>query len=283
VTAPVGGRARAAGVTATDTLRLVTTAVGTVSGNLTLTSNAIESPTRSIAVSGTVLRHAVASLDSLTTLTATTLDLGTHASGGFTPATVRVHDRGYDALQARLNVSAANLTGGAGRFTLTGVTPQLVAGTAAAYTVAFDDAGATAESTYTATLAFTTADEPLPGATAAAPLTVTLQARVQAGTTDAGPMRPTATVLRAPSPNPLVSESMLRFELATRGAVRLDVYDAAGRRVAGLLDAPLEPGRYSVRWNGRGENGAPLGAGLYFARLTGPEGRTASTRIVIVR
>lgn len=283
VTAPSGSRTRAAGATSADTIALVTASALHVSGNLTLTSNAIESPTRTIAVSGTVLRHAVASLDSLVPVTATTIDLGTHASGGFTPATVRVHDRGHDALQARLLIGGATLTGGAGRFALTGVTPQLVAGTAATYSVAFDDAGATPDSTYDATLTFTTADEPLPGATSAATLSVTLQARVQAGTTDAGAQRPRATALRAPSPNPLVAESMIRFDLAERGAVRLDVYDAAGRRVAGLLDAPLEPGRYSVRWNGRGESGTPLGAGLYFARLTGPTGQTSSTRIVIVR
>lgn len=283
ILAPSGSRTRAAGVTSSDTIALVTTSAGEVAGNLTLTSNAIESPTRTIAVTGRVLRHAVASLDSLTTLTTTTLDLGTHASGGFTPATVRVHDRGYDAQQARLAVTGASVTGGAGRFAVAGATPQLAGSTAAAYTVSFDDAGATADSLYTATLAFTTADETLPGARAAAALTVALQARVQAGTTDAGPQRPTTTVLRAPSPNPLVAESMIRFDLATRGAVRLEVYDAAGRRVAGLLDAPLEPGRYSVRWNGRGEAGTPLGAGLYFARLTAPDGRTSSTRIVIVR
>lgn len=283
ITAPSGARTRAAGVTATDTIALGTANAGVVSGNLTLSSNAIESPTRTIAVSGTVLRHAVASLDSLATTLAGTLDLGTQPAGGFAAATVRVHDRGHDALQARLSVNSATITGGASRFAVSGATPQLAGPAAAAYSVTFDDAGATADSTYNATLTFTTADEALPGATSAATLTVALRARVQAGVTDAGPQRPTATVLRAPSPNPLVAESMIRFDLATRGDVRLDVYDAAGRRVAGLLHAPLEPGRYSVRWNGRGESGTPLGAGLYFARLVSPEGRTSSTRVVIVR
>ena len=84
-------------------------------------------------------------------------------------------------------------------------------------------------------------------------------------------------------PNPLASESVLNFELAQGGDTRLDVYDAAGRRVASLLHSGLDPGRYSVRWNGHADNGSPPGAGLYFARLTAPGVRPHAVRLALAR
>jgi hypothetical protein len=52
----------------------------------------------------------------------------------------------------------------------------LVAGVSQAWALHFDDSGAVPDSTYTATLTFTNADEPLPGATAQASLVVALRA-----------------------------------------------------------------------------------------------------------
>ena len=249
-----------------------------------LASNSADNPNLNIALSGTVLRHASSSLDSLAELSSSTLDFGTHAAGLFTPLDVRVHNRGYDALQARLNVTAASISGGDGHFAVTGATPQLLAGTGATFEVTFDDIGATADSTYDATLTFTSGDEALPGAIGAGALTVALSAqRSGGGTTGVGSQHPTVTLLRAPVPNPLASESVLSFELAQGGDTRLEVYDAAGRRVASLLHSALEPGRYSVRWNGRGDNGSTLGAGLYFARLSAPGVRSHAVRLAIVR
>lgn len=282
--APGGPRSVAAGNTSLDDIGIDTSAPGVRSGTVTLTSASSDHTVLGVSVSGTVLRHAAASLDSSGALTASSADFGTHDAGAFGPLEVRTHNLGYDALQARLRISAAGITGGDGHFAVAGSTPQLLAGTGATFTVTFDDAGTTADSTYTAELALTTADEPLPGATAAATLSVALQARRSAGaTTDAGPQRPLATLLRAPVPNPLQNESVLRFELAQGGDARLEVYDAAGRRVATLLHSSLEPGRYSVRWDGRGEGGATLGAGLYFARLSTPGVTPHAVRLAIVR
>ena len=282
-TAPAGAQTVAAGANRADAIALATGVAGNFAGNLSLTSNAIESPSRTIAVSGTVLAHADPSLDSLASVTSSTIDFGTQPSGSFTPALVRVHDRGWSTLRAGLRITSAAITGGAGRFSLTGATPPLVTGTAAGYTVAFDGTGATTDSTYTATLSFATADEALPGATAAATLSVALQARVQASTTDAGPPRPRITALLAPTPNPLATGTTLRFDLAQAGDTRLDIFDASGRRVASLLHATLEPGRFTVAWNGHRDGGTPLGAGLYFARLLGPDGHAHTARLAIVR
>jgi hypothetical protein len=281
--APAGPQTAAAGSSNLHTIRLDTTTPGVKSGSLEVGSNSFENPNRSVSLSGTVLRHAVSSLDSMSVVTAGELDFGTHESGEFSPLEVRVHNQGHDALQAQLRISAASITGGDGRFALSGSTPQQLGGIGATFGVTYDPAGATADSAYTATLTFTSADEPLPGAQPATPLSVSLSARLQSAAVGVEPRLPTATLLRAPAPNPLAAESVLRFDLAQAGETRLEVFDAAGRRVASLLEAPLEPGRYSIRWNGRGEGGEPMGAGLYFIRLSSARMKPQSVRIAIVR
>jgi hypothetical protein len=283
ILAPVGTHTAGAGITNLDAISLDTSVPGAYSGDLQLVTNSVDAPNPSIIASGTVLRHASASLDSGSVQTAGAIDFGTHDAGGFSAQDVRVHNQGYDALQARLNVTNASITGGGGHFSVTGTTPQLLAGTGESFSVSFDDAAATADSTYTATLTFTSGDEALPGAAAAASLSVSLSARLGAGTTAVGDPLPKATVLMAPTPNPLSHSSLLRFALATGGETSLDIYDAAGRRVASLVHADLVPGNYSVRWDGRTDGGEPLGAGLYFARLLAPGVHPHAARLAIVR
>jgi hypothetical protein len=284
ILAPIGTLTAAAGVTNLDAISLDTSAPGVFSGGLQLASNSVDAPNVNITVSGTVLRHAVASLDSGSVQAAGSLDFGTHDAGQFAAQDVRVHNEGYDASQARLNLTGASITGGDGHFSVAGTTPQLLSGIGASFSVSFDDAATTADSTYTATLTFTGGDEALPGAAAATPLAVSLSARRNAGTTGVDDHRlPTVTVLMAPSPNPLSNSSLLRFALAKGGDTRLEIYDAAGRRVASLVHATLEPGNYSVTWDGRADGGDPLGAGLYFARLIAPGVTPHAARLAIVR
>jgi len=283
--APAGPQAVVAGGSQSDAIGLDTAAPGAKAGSLVLTSNSADAPVANLALSGTVLRHAVPSLDSATVVPAAVLDFGTHAEGDFSPLEVRVHDQGFDALQARLVVSSATVTGGAGRFSVNGTVPSTLGGVGATYEVLFDAVGATADSVYTATLTFGCGDEALPGAQAAGPLTVALSAQRQGGGSVGvdGGVLPSATRLLAPSPNPLAGETNLRFDLARAGQARLEVYDAAGRRVAALLDAALAPGRYSLTWSGRGDGGEPLGAGLYFVRLVAPGAGAHTARLAIVR
>jgi hypothetical protein len=260
-----------------------TTAPGEKSGDLSILSDAVDDPTTLVPLSGTVLDHAQASLDSLVALASDTLDFGEHAAGEFAPLLAAVHDRDYQALRARLAVNTAAIAGGDGRFSIDGFSPTLVAGTAARWSVSFDAGGATTDSAYTATLTFTSHDEALPGAAAQPDLVLELLARVAGGATAVEPGAPALTRLYPPMPNPLTSGSTLRFDLARATDARLEIFDLSGRRVARLADQDFTPGRYSLRWDGRGESGAALGSGLYFVRLT-PRGAAAQTaRLAIVR
>ena len=279
-TAPAGNFKAASGAAGNPhSIGLVTTTVGVKTGTLVVNANDPDTLAKSVQLSGRVLAHAAASLDSLVALTAGSLDLGEHPAGGFSDGAVRVHNLGWNALQARLAVSGATITGGGGRFSIPGgFAGALLSGTGVAIPVHFDAAGATTDSTWTATLNVTSADEALPGAIAASPLTVSLQARVSAAGVGDG-----AATLRflPPRPNPARAAAEMAFELPRDQAVDLAVYDLGGRRVQTLASGILGAGHHSVRWNAHSADGRKAEAGLYFVRFQSA-GFTQVSRLVLL-
>jgi hypothetical protein len=80
---------------------------------------------------------------------------------------------------------------------------------------------------------------------------------------------PREFALLAARPNP--SQDTVEFGLALpeAGAVRAEVFDAAGRSVARLAnDATLAPGLHSIPWDGRDGSGAQVAGGVYFVRVS---------------
>jgi hypothetical protein len=285
-TAPGGTLSRAAQASADDVIGLDTTTPNNYSGSISITSNALDNPNRSIDVSGTVLRHAVPSLDSLVATLADTLDFGVQDSANFVPLEFRVHDMGFDALQAQLLLLSGTITGGDGHFSLVGgFSPLQIGGEGHSYEVAFDPTGATPDSAYEATLTITSSDEALPGATPRPDLVVTLRAQKNAGsgTTAVQEAPPTVTRLIAPYPNPLRGASTMRYDIARAGEVKLEVFDVTGRRTATLASGPEQPGRYAIHWSGRTDDGGLAHAGLYFVRLIAPGVHPQTARLAIVR
>lgn len=78
---------------------------------------------------------------------------------------------------------------------------------------------------------------------------------------------PSQTSLAVIHPNPFMHRTSISYQLATRGRVSLKVYDAAGRLVSPLAEGTMEPGYYSVNWDGRDDNGRKVPAGVYFVRM----------------
>lgn len=90
-------------------------------------------------------------------------------------------------------------------------------------------------------------------------------------------------VLYQNRPNPFNPRTTIRFTLPVDGRVSLDVYDAAGRRVAGLMnDELMTSGAHTAEWNGMDDAGHGVASGVYFVRLT-QAGVSAETRVVLVR
>ena len=82
-----------------------------------------------------------------------------------------------------------------------------------------------------------------------------------------GPLTGGAGLLQGSHPNPFNPSTWIHFELPAVAGVKVDVVDLRGRVVRRLLDETRDAGQHSVAWNGRDDAGAPLGAGLYLARL----------------
>ena len=281
-TAPVGPLSVLAGNTNFHSIGMNTASTGVKTGTLAISTDAPDSLTKNVLLSGRVLGHASPSLDSVVAVSNRTLDLGNVETGGFRDSTVAVYNRGYTSLQARLSVNSGAISGGDGRFSIVGgFTPALVSGAGQRYTVHFDDSGATKDSTYDATLTFASSDEPLPGAISLPVLTVHVSARPKQGTVDVPSSRVSALRFYAPRPNPLSRETRLAFDLPQSAPVTLEVFDLNGRRVAGLV-AGVEPaGHRETRWSATDAHGSRLPAGLYIVRFATP-GLTESRRLVLL-
>jgi hypothetical protein len=84
------------------------------------------------------------------------------------------------------------------------------------------------------------------------------------------------------APNPFNPETAIRFSVAGRGPVQIDIFSVAGRRVRTLVDKVYEPGLYTVRWDGTDDLGRPLASGAYFYRFRA-EGTTDSKKLILLR
>ncbi|HSH00583.1 MAG TPA: FlgD immunoglobulin-like domain containing protein, partial [candidate division Zixibacteria bacterium] len=68
-------------------------------------------------------------------------------------------------------------------------------------------------------------------------------------------------------PNPFNPSTTIRFALAAPAAVRLDVFDALGRKVTTLAHGTYGAGSHTVTWDGENSSGETVASGVYFYRL----------------
>jgi hypothetical protein len=92
------------------------------------------------------------------------------------------------------------------------------------------------------------------------------------GVADQGPQAsvPARARVYPARPNPFNPATKLTFDVPGQGArpVTVGVYDVSGRLVRELLNGAVDPGQYTLPWDGRGANRQVLAAGVYFFRVT---------------
>lgn len=93
---------------------------------------------------------------------------------------------------------------------------------------------------------------------------------------------PAALAFAPPSPNPAQGAVRFAFALPAAAHARLEVVDAQGRIAGVVLEGDLAAGAQSAVWDGRGRDGRPVAAGLYFAVLRAGAA-SAVRRVAIVR
>jgi hypothetical protein len=63
-------------------------------------------------------------------------------------------------------------------------------------------------------------------------------------------------------PNPFNPSTTIRFDIPVRSAVRVDIYNILGQKVATVVDRELRAGRHEIEFDGSG-----FASGIYFYRL----------------
>ncbi len=92
--------------------------------------------------------------------------------------------------------------------------------------------------------------------------------------------RPRALQLFANRPNPFIGATSIHYDLFSASSVKVVLYDAQGRVIRRLVDAPLQgAGSYSLSWDGRDDAGRAVAGGIYFYRVDAG-GTTATNRMV---
>lgn len=103
-----------------------------------------------------------------------------------------------------------------------------------------------------------------------------------AGEAEVGAPRPQPRVyaLYPNQPNPFNPATVLPYDLAEAGPVRLEVYDALGQWVCTLVSGYQKAGAHRASWDGRDGQGRQVGSGAYLVRLRA--GDFAQTRKVLL-
>jgi hypothetical protein len=91
-----------------------------------------------------------------------------------------------------------------------------------------------------------------------------------------------ALAFAAPNPNPARDRAMFSFTLPGEATVRIEIFDAAGRRMRALAPGVMSAGLHRIEWDLRDRDGRPVRPGMFCARLDTPAGERTQ-RVAVVR
>ncbi|MBT4497088.1 MAG: T9SS type A sorting domain-containing protein, partial [Gemmatimonadetes bacterium] len=92
---------------------------------------------------------------------------------------------------------------------------------------------------------------------------------------------PAVFELKPNVPNPFNPETLIRYALPRASQVNLEVFNAAGQRVRGLVQGAERAGNYQVMWDGRDDSGAKVAGGVYFYRLMAGEFQSIQKMVLV--
>jgi hypothetical protein len=82
------------------------------------------------------------------------------------------------------------------------------------------------------------------------------------------PVVPATYVLENNFPNPFNPATNIRYGVPRRSYVTLAVFDILGRKIRTLVAGESLEGTFTVRWDGRDDDGRNISSGVYFYRMT---------------
>ena len=93
---------------------------------------------------------------------------------------------------------------------------------------------------------------------------------------------PSEFALRQNYPNPFNSQTQIDYQIPQAANVNISVYNIIGQLVATLVDEVKSPGRYSVNWNSRDQNGSQVSSGIYMARMVS-NNYSATIKLILLK
>ena len=95
----------------------------------------------------------------------------------------------------------------------------------------------------------------------------------------------TRVTLGRPHPSPFSAQTRIAYTIPSGGHATIRIVDVAGRVVRTLLDRPVEPGEYSLSWDGTADAGTRAASGVYFVRLEfagGGRAGSATRKLILI-
>lgn len=68
-------------------------------------------------------------------------------------------------------------------------------------------------------------------------------------------------------PNPFNNSTIIKYSVPYESHIKIDIFDALGKRVQSLFDQNQPKGYYSVSWKGKNNNNEDVKSGIYFVQL----------------
>ena len=81
-------------------------------------------------------------------------------------------------------------------------------------------------------------------------------------------------------PNPFNPTTNIEFALTKASDIKLEIFNVVGQKVQTLVSSQMQPGIYSVTWDGRDSRGNSVVSGVYLYRLVA--GNTVQTKKMIL-
>ena len=81
------------------------------------------------------------------------------------------------------------------------------------------------------------------------------------------PLIPTEYSLDQNYPNPFNLSTQIQFGVPQRANVKIVIYNLLGQRIRTFDLGERVPGRYTITWDGKNQNGGVVSTGVYFYRF----------------
>lgn len=100
------------------------------------------------------------------------------------------------------------------------------------------------------------------------------------GTANQDPVVPVNPILLSVYPNPAAISPTISFSLMNKGESSLEIFNIRGQLIRSIELTNYDRGAHKLSWDRKDQAGKPLGAGLYFVRLSSG-GRYKSSKLIL--